>query len=321
MDDLEELGFREAALDDDGDVHDFDEMRALGSRSRPSRRTTSVLAAVGNGSLLREALTHAQAIADLYGDEEAHLADRARDMVSAMTTVRLVIQNHPGRFLAQVIGDLDDPERRAAAITDARAALDEIEARAKPTADPDPEPAAVTPVTAMATGSRTVPDPGGTKAVFKFIFTTLLKDNPSLVVIAGGADGVDQLWAEAAGELEIPFTLLLPNWAYEYHYGQHENLERLRAMKSYIGERFDADRLDCVSIKCGRHQVFSKSEGQCLDKSDTCGSNQVYSSSLAACIPKEQPNAPVKPKPSMSTPMLPTRLALSTKIWSAAEAM
>jgi hypothetical protein len=78
-----------------------------------------------------------------------------------------------------------------------------------------------------------------------------------------------------------------------------------KSRKCPSGERFDADRLDCVSIKCGRHQVFSKSEGQCLDKSDTCGSNQVYSSSLAACIPKEQPNAPVKPKPQPPKPQTP----------------
>lgn len=52
------------------------------------------------------------------------------------------------------------------------------------------------------------------------------------------------------------------------------------------GERFDSDRLDCVSIKCGRHQVYSKSEGQCIDKSDTCSRNQVYSSSMQACVSK-----------------------------------
>lgn len=52
------------------------------------------------------------------------------------------------------------------------------------------------------------------------------------------------------------------------------------------GERFDSDRLDCVSIKCGRHQVYSKSEGQCIDKSDTCSRNEVYSSSMQACVPK-----------------------------------
>ncbi len=76
-----------------------------------------------------------------------------------------------------------------------------------------------------------------------------------------------------------------------------------KSRKCPSGERFDPERLDCVSIKCGRHQVFSKSEGQCLDKADTCGPNQVYSSSVAACIPKEQPAAPVKPKPQ--TPKIP----------------
>lgn len=63
------------------------------------------------------------------------------------------------------------------------------------------------------------------------------------------------------------------------------------------GERFDPDRGDCVSIKCGRHQVYSKTERQCLDKSSTCSSNEVYSSSLAACIPKEKPKATPDPKP------------------------
>lgn len=66
------------------------------------------------------------------------------------------------------------------------------------------------------------------------------------------------------------------------------------------GERFDRERLDCVSIGCGRHQVWSKSEGQCISKASTCGKNEVYSSSVAACIPKEQP-----PKVKPQTPKVP----------------
>lgn len=61
---------------------------------------------------------------------------------------------------------------------------------------------------------------------------------------------------------------------------------KTRSRKCPKGERFDEDRLDCVSIKCGRHQVYSKAEGQCLDKSDTCSKHEVYSSSMQQCIPK-----------------------------------
>lgn len=83
------------------------------------------------------------------------------------------------------------------------------------------------------------------------------------------------------------------------------------------GERFDPKRLDCVSIECGRHQVYRKSAGKCIDKADTCSknevysssmqqciskaamcsSNQVYSSSLGACVAKVQPQAVPPPKP------------------------
>ena len=49
--------------------------------------------------------------------------------------------------------------------------------------------------------------------------------------------------------------------------------------------------------QCGRHQVYSKSKGRCLDKSETCSSNEVYSSSVAACIPKDKPKATPGPKP------------------------
>lgn len=92
---------------------------------------------------------------------------------------------------------------------------------------------------------------------------------------------------------------------------EKETSKSSRKCKS--GERFDPKRLDCVSIECGRHQVYSKSAGKCIDKADTCSknevysssmqqciskaatcnSNQVYSSSLGACIPKSQP----APKP------------------------
>ena len=59
------------------------------------------------------------------------------------------------------------------------------------------------------------------------------------------------------------------------------------------------------------------------------GSSGLKGSSMALLLPavmsrRSTPSLsirPVKPKPFISTPMLPTMLALSTKIWSAATAM
>ena len=234
-----ELGYRESEVTEADDIHDFDEMRGLGSRSRPSARTAGVMASISSGSLLRDTAASARAIVDLYGDEEAHLAGRAEDLVANLTMIQLVIRNHPGRFLASVLGDLD-PSERAKAIAEARAALDEMEAQAK--SAPETDTAAEPVVSVMATGSRKVGDPDATRTTFEFIISKLREDHPGLIVIAGGATGVDQLWAEAAASLGCPFTLFLPNWAYEYNYGQHEALEALRASPSFIGERFAVER-------------------------------------------------------------------------------
>lgn len=47
---------------------------------------------------------------------------------------------------------------------------------------------------------------------------TKLKEEMNIVVISGGADGADRLWARAAMRNEVPFDLVLPHEDYGRHY-------------------------------------------------------------------------------------------------------
>lgn len=224
------------------DVHDFEEMRALGTRTKPSRRTTEVLSSIGDGELMRSSIEAVRAIGDLYGDEEAHLADRARDVEANLMVLQLVLAHHPDRLIASILPSLDDP-KRAEVIKRLQAVLDEYTTGESATVVAtvgEPEPAEVVPM--MWTGSRTLGDVGATREAFRKVTREQLERHPGLVVISGGAQGVDQLAAWAAHDEEVPFTLFLPNWAYEYHYGQHEALEELRASPFFTGERVCVER-------------------------------------------------------------------------------
>lgn len=221
----------------------YEHSQAMPTERSFKRSDADVIATLGTEPLLRDSIDKMLTIRSVFGDEEAYLADTAGDIVANLQIVASTWQHHPDRAIASVLSGMNADER-AEAIAKIRAALDKIEAHEEIV---DQVPGDPTP--AMLTGTRSLSDRDGALAAMIKVIIKLKEEHPGLVVISGGAEDADQVWAAAAIETDTPFVLHLPNWAYALNYGQDESIDNLMASPLCLGVEYSVERPTDVDWK------------------------------------------------------------------------
>lgn len=97
----------------------------------------------------------------------------------------------------------------------------------------------------MATGPREVSKPLGVRtAMYNYLETFKYQGfygEPSILVLAGGASGCDQLWAEACVQARVPFQLYVPNEIYEHKYYRTEDWCKFKDSMYFGGIKYIAE--------------------------------------------------------------------------------
>lgn len=197
-----------------------------------SEHDADVIARIGD-PLLREVMDKVLAIGAYFGDNEAYLSQEATDIVSSLEVVAKTLLVHPEQSIATMLARMPHDEKLQS-IAQIRAMLDHIEANTMPDI---PTNAVFT----MLTGTRTIADPDGVRAALVKVINGLSKENP-VVGICGGAQGADQLFAEACIETESYFVMVVPNRYYPYFYDRVEDFTKLKESPFCLGFEYTVDR-------------------------------------------------------------------------------
>jgi hypothetical protein len=218
----------------------FEDSIEMGSAVVLSDRAADAIAVLGHDPILRDTADRLMTIKAVFGDHEAFLADTATDIIANLQILAATWAKHPERVLSSVIRAMSTKESKQTAIDRIRETLTVLESELATT---DTEAATEeVPYPVMLTGGREITNPGPIGKAMSRVLTEFKKLHPGTVAISGGAEGADQLWAWAAIDTETPFTLVLPNWAYGYNYGQQGSIEKLAENPLCLGMIYAVDR-------------------------------------------------------------------------------
>lgn len=213
----------------------YEETQIAPGERRISAGHADVIATLGD-PLLQDSVDKALEIGAYFGDTEAFLSQTAADIVANLEVVARTLRFHPEQSIATVLARMSYQDKLDT-ITHIRAMLDKIEAHAMPDI-----PTTAVPI--MLTGTRTIANPDEVRKSLVRVIDKLTVDTDSqqCVGICGGAEGADQLFAEACIETGTFFVMVVPNWAYPFFYDREEDFAALKASQFCLGFDYTVER-------------------------------------------------------------------------------